>query len=161
MGFDLFSIGIDDTAHTERAVVQTRFNESAPAVSPNGQLLAYVSDESGRNEIYVRRLDGGERHWLVTTDGGTEPLWRRDGKELFFRRGPNVFAVAVGGGAIPTFGTAVRLFSGSYVGDSRWVHYDISPDGKRFLMVRTERLGEQIDVTTDWLSLLPPGPATR
>lgn len=160
-GFDIFSVGIDDTTHTEHPVVQTRFNESAPAVSPNGQLLAYMSDESGRNEIYVRRVAADERRWLVTTDGGTEPLWRRDGKELFFRRGPDVFAVPVEAGATPRFGTAVRLFSGSYVGSMRSTDYDVSPDGKRFLMVRSERLGERIEVTTDWTALLQPGPAGR
>jgi hypothetical protein len=57
LGLDIFSVGLDDTANVQRPVVQTRFNESAPAVSPNGPLLAYVSDESGRSEIYVRRID--------------------------------------------------------------------------------------------------------
>ena len=93
-------------------MLQTPFNQSAPAVSPNGQLLAYVSNESGRDEIYVRPIEGREQRWLVTTDGGTEPLWRRDGKELFFRRGPDVFAVPVVSEMTPRFGTAVRLFSG-------------------------------------------------
>jgi hypothetical protein len=94
----------------------------------------------------------------VTTDGGTEPLWRRDGKELFFRRGPDVFAVSVKDGATPVFGTAVRLFSGSYVGSVRSTDYDISPDGKRSLMIRSEGLGERIEVTTDWTALLKAGP---
>jgi Tol biopolymer transport system component len=156
LGFDIFSVDIGDTAHVERPVVQTRFNESAPTVSPNGQLLAYVSDESGRSEIYVRPIAGGEQRWLVTTDGGTEPLWRRDGKELFFRRGPDVFAVPVESGATPRFGTAVKLFSGSYVGNSRTTDFDVSPDGKRFLMIRTERTDEHIEVTTDWTALLQP-----
>jgi len=117
-----------------------------------------MSDESGRNEIYVRRLGADARRWLVTTDGGTEPLWRRDGKELYFRRGPDVLAVPVTAGATPQFGTAARLFTGSYVGRARWTKYDISPDGKRFLMIRSERLGERIEVTTDWTTLLKPGP---
>jgi dipeptidyl aminopeptidase/acylaminoacyl peptidase len=157
-GFDIFSIGVDDTTSTEHPVVQTSFNESAPAVSPDGRLLAYVSDESGRNEIYVRRLDADARRWLVTTDGGTEPLWSRDGKELYFRRGPDLLAVPVAAGATPEFGTATKLFTGSYVGRARWTKYDISPDGKRFLMIRSERLGERIEVTTDWTALLKPGP---
>jgi serine/threonine-protein kinase len=156
LGFDIFSVGVNDTANLQRPVLQTRFNESAPAVSPNGQLLAYVSDESGRSEIYVRRIEGGEQRWLVTTDGGTEPLWRRDGKELFFRRGPDVFAVAMEGGATPRFGTGVKLFSGSYVGNSRTTAFDVSPDGTRFLMIRTERADEHIEVTTDWTALLQP-----
>jgi Tol biopolymer transport system component len=156
LGFDIFSVGVNDTANLQRPMLQTRFNESAPAVSPNGQLLAYVSDESGRSEIYVRRIEGGEQRWLVTTDGGTEPLWRRDGKELFFRRGPDVFGVAVEGGATPRFGTGVKLFSGSYVGNSRTTAFDVSPDGTRFLMIRTERADEHIEVTTDWTALLQP-----
>ena len=158
LGFDIFSVGIDDTTHAERPVVQTRFNELMPAVSPDGQLLAYMSDESGRNEIYVRRLGADERRWLVTTDGGAEPLWRRDGRELFFRRGADVFAVPVEAGAAPRFGTAGRLFGGSYVSDTRWATYDVFPDGKRFLMIRSERLSEHIDITTDWTALLQAGP---
>ena len=154
LGFDIFSVVLDDTAHVERAVLQTRFNESAPMVSPNGRLLAYVSDESGRSEIYVRRLEGTDRQWLLTTDGGMEPLWRRDGRELYFRRGPDVFAVSVYGDSTPRFGNAVKLFSGSYVANTRSTNFDVSPDGKRFLMIRAERSDEQIDVTTDWHALL-------
>ena len=157
LGFDLFSVGVDDTAHVERAVLQTRFNESAPMVSPNGHLLAYVSDESGRSEIYVRRLDGTGSRWLVTTNGGMEPLWRRDGGELYFRRGPDVFAVSVQGDAPPRFGNAVKLFSGSYVANTRSTNFDVSPDGKRFLMIRVDRSDERIEVTTDWRALLGAG----
>ena len=64
-----------------------RFNEGGPVFSPDGHWLAYISDESGRPEIYVKPYPGPGGKWLISTEGGTEPAWNRNGRELFFRRG--------------------------------------------------------------------------
>jgi Tol biopolymer transport system component len=123
-------------------VVATSFNEQYPAVSPDGRWLAYVSDQSGREEVYVREL--GDPDGLavqVSLGGATEPVWRRDGRELAYRGTtegrPELIVAEVGTGA--TFSIAARraLFSlADYVGTSPHANYDYTPDGRGFVMVR-------------------------
>ena len=67
--------------------LRTPFNESAPRFSPDGHWLAYVSDESGRYEIYVQPYPGPGGKWQISTEGGTEPVWNPNGRELFYRSG--------------------------------------------------------------------------
>ena len=117
----------------------SRFREDMARVSPNGRWIAYCSNESGRSEIYVRGFDpagaGGGRKWLVSTDGGTEPEWRRDGKELFYIRGDRLTSVDVST-AGPEFdaGTPKPLFE-KILGEQRRNRFLASPDGQQFLMV--------------------------
>ena len=109
------------------------FNESNPAVSPDGAWIAYRSDESGRNEVYVDRFpDLGDRVQVST--GGTSPLWSPDGTELYYRAGPAMIAVPVETGASFTAGRPETLFEGPYLDDLAR-NYDLAPDG-RFLMIR-------------------------
>jgi eukaryotic-like serine/threonine-protein kinase len=118
-----------------------------PQISPNGQWLAYTSDESGRNEIWVRPFPGihsGGR-WQVSTGGGDSPLWAPDGRELFYRSGNQVMAAPIETSPGFGYGVAKVLFQGSYtpsdlrVGSYEQLHtWDISPDGKRFLMMKDE-----------------------
>jgi serine/threonine-protein kinase len=120
------------------SLVATDFQEISPSVSPDGRWLAYISDESGRWEVYVcpfpNTKDG---KWMVSTDGGQEPVWARSGRELFYRRGQNLMSVEVLQG--PTFVTGEHrvLFS---VQGFRSVpfhpQYDVTPDGQRFVMIR-------------------------
>jgi eukaryotic-like serine/threonine-protein kinase len=123
-----------------RPLVQTPFNELNAEVSPDGRWLAYESNESGRNEIYVRpfpNVDGGKRQ--VSTNGGTQPLWARNGQELFYESAGALMRVPLKTG--PTFeaGTPRKLLDGPYlfhppVGLGRM--YDVSVDGQRFLMIK-------------------------
>jgi len=107
-----------------------------PDVSPDGKWMAYASDESGRMEIYVRPfpdVNGGK--WPVSVNGGQEPRWSPGGRELFYRNGDEMIAVTVE--TTPTFkaGLPKVLFRGKYfslIGHN----WDISPDGKRFLMIK-------------------------
>ena len=110
------------------------FNESNPAVSPDGAWIAYRSDESGRNEVYVERFpDLGDRV-QVSSDGGTAPLWSHDGTELYYRAGRAMMAVAVEPGASFSAGRPELLFEGPYLDDLAR-NYDLAPDG-RFLMIK-------------------------
>jgi dipeptidyl aminopeptidase/acylaminoacyl peptidase len=121
--------------------------EHSPVFSPDGRWLAYVSDESGRYEVYVQRYPRGER-LSVSVDGGVSPVWRRDGGELFFAGNPGkMYVVSVTrDGASLRLGRPVALFdlhtttsSGDpvtyAVGSNSGVEYDVMPDG-RFVMVR-------------------------
>jgi serine/threonine-protein kinase len=119
----------------------TSASELAPAFSPNGKWLAYQSDASGRAEIYVQPFPGpGTRH-LVSTNGGKEPVWSRDGRELFYRQNTAVMAVSVEGGDFRA-GAPKLLFDGPYQADTTGhASYDVSPDGQKFLMIRNEEGG--------------------
>jgi Tol biopolymer transport system component len=123
------------------AVLQSHFNESGPSVSPDGRWLAYVSDESGHDEVYVVSLVGGpgaRKPWRVSTDGGTEPLWNPSGNEIFYRAGDRMMASRYR--TAPAFQTdpPQLLFQGAYrQGRHSRPAYDTA-DGRRFLMIRTD-----------------------
>ena len=84
-----------------RALVATRFNERGGAVAPDGRWLAFVSDESGRDEVYVQPFPDPGAKLPVSTGGGVQPVWARDGRELYYREGEWLMAVAVQAGAVP------------------------------------------------------------
>jgi hypothetical protein len=110
---------------------------SAPVatISPNGRWLASSSAETGDFEIYVQPYPNPTGAvWRVTTGGGRDPAWSRDGRELFYQHETTTFAVAIATEPTFAFGPAAPLFDGPYV-DSTGRYYDIAPDG-RFLMIK-------------------------
>jgi serine/threonine-protein kinase len=141
-----FQPGRDTTPVT---LVASRFNERSPALSPDGSWLAYTSDESGRSEVYVRPFPGATRaKWQVSLNGGTEPVWAHSGRELFFR-GPAGEMIAAALTTQPSFAVARQavLFPGSlYLSDDSHREYDVSPDDRRFLMVRERGGGERANL---------------
>ncbi|HYL85789.1 MAG TPA: protein kinase [Candidatus Angelobacter sp.] len=146
--------------------LKTRFDESVPRFSPDGHWLAYTSNESGRYEIYVQPYPGPGGKWQISTEGGTEPAWNHNGRELFYRNGDKMMAVDI---AIqPSFaaGKPRMLFQGPYERTAATApNYDVSPDGQRFLMLKPADTGEsaptQINVVLNWFEELkrrvPPG----
>ncbi len=124
-----------------RPLLQTSFEETNGEISPDGRWLAYQSDSSGAFEVYVRPFpDVARGQWLVSTAGGSHPLWARDGRELFYRAPKGaMMRVQVAPGATWTAGTPTQLFeASSYVGGSTGPRsYDVSPDGKRFVMLKS------------------------
>lgn len=130
--------------------LQTVSNERAPKLSPDGRYLAYISDETGRDEIYVRPFPTGSRKWPISADGGRQIRWRRDGRELFFVAEGALFGVPVLTSAGFSSGSSTRLFSSA--GFQFWweANYDVSPDGERFLVA--DRLGgrRKIHVVQNW-----------
>jgi hypothetical protein len=127
-------------------VVATRFAEQFPSLSPDDQWLAFSSDRSGRPEIYVRRLDGTGDQVQVSVAGATESVWSPDGKELYYRGGasaeshaePAMMAATIT--TKPTLAVTSRkeLFPGKgIVGTNPHAGFDISPDGKSFVLVRS------------------------
>jgi Tol biopolymer transport system component len=114
--------------------LRTRFTEAGPEFSPDGRWIAYVSDESGQYEVYVRPYPGPGGKWQISTQGGVHQIWSRDGRELFYRNGNKWMVVAVS--LEPEFkaGAPQLLFEGPFVqvGGSS---YDVTPDGRRFLLL--------------------------
>ena len=128
-----------------RPFLQTSFTEGAAAFSPDGRWLAYSSDESGRMEIYVQPYPGPGGKWQVSTEGGNESLWSRNGRELFYRSGDKMMSVEIS--TQPTFsmGKPKLLFTGPYLLTAATIaNYDVSPDGQRFLMVKADERAQGI-----------------
>ena len=127
--------------------------------SPDGQWLAFASNKSGRNEIYVRPYPAaGAQEYTISTDGGTEPVWAPGGHELFYRHGNDMMSVAVStaSGSLIA-GRPVRLFTGQFALDNSTTQtmaaYDISRDGKRFLMLKsvsTSQTTPPVSVVLNW-----------
>ena len=111
----------------------TRFSELLASYSRDGRYVAYCSDESGQYEIYVRPASGEGAKWQISTDGGEEPLWSRDGRELFYRNGQKWMAVDITTAQEFKSGSPHLLFEGPYL-NIPGVSYDVAADG-RFLML--------------------------
>jgi serine/threonine protein kinase/Tol biopolymer transport system component len=139
--------------------LRTPSTESVPRFSPDGHWLAYMSDESGRREIYVRAYPGPGGKWQISTEGGTEPVWNPNGRELFYRSGDKMMAVDIAMQPSLSVGKPNMLFEGPYLPTTGTVpNYDVSPDGQRFLMVKPpEQAGvapTQINVVLNWFEEL-------
>ena len=114
----------------------TEFDENAARFSPGGRFIAYQSNESGGNEIYVRAFPGPEGKWLISNQGGTAPVWSPNGKELFYREGRAMMVVEIRTSPVFAAGVPRELFDGEFAVDGTGhPMYDIAPDGERFLMV--------------------------
>ncbi len=120
-----------------RPFLNTPFNEIDPKISPDGRWIAYASDETGREEVYVQSLEGSGGKYQISTDGGFGALWARNGRELFYRKDNKAMAVTVTTNPGFAASTPRTLFEGTYdIHPRREGVWDITPDGQRFLMVR-------------------------
>jgi Tol biopolymer transport system component len=128
-------------------------DDKQPRVSPDGKWLAYVSNASGREEVYIRPLAGGPR-LTVSRDGGEEPLWSPDGKRLYYRVGARL----MGAGIVTTPSISVTsrdtLFEGPYITDPWHPNYDVWPDGKSFVMLRPVEENRQLVMVVNWIKEL-------
>jgi hypothetical protein len=139
--------------------LRTPFNETEPHFSPDGRWLAYISDESGRFEIYVQPYPGPGGKWQISTEGGTEPVWNPNGRELFYRSGDKMMAVDIAMEPGFTAGKPRMLFEGRYeLARVPIANYDVSLDGQRFLMVKPSEQAQaaptQINVVLNWFEEL-------
>jgi Tol biopolymer transport system component len=134
-----------------RVFIESPFAESQPRFSPDGQWLAYVSDESGRQEIYVQPFPGPGSRISISTRGGRNPVWRRDSKELFFLGDNELLSVAIE--TDPTFraGTTSVVFERPNI-----IDYDVMPDGNRFLVIEAnlDASPTEIHVVVNWFEEL-------
>jgi Tol biopolymer transport system component len=128
-------------ANEQASVAQGQF-------SPDGRFVAYSSDLTGRSEIYLHRFPAAGPPITISAEGGTQPRWRADGRELFFVAGDGaLMAVPVSLGATATAGTPVKLFASGIAGENYFFYggaamYTPSRDGQRFLVIRSLKAGD-------------------
>ena len=155
---DLYVLAMDGDL-TPELFLATPFEERGASFSPEGQWIAYVSDESGRDEVYVRPYPGPGGQVIISTGGGAEVVWGPDGAELFYRNVDQVMVVAVTTGQTFSAETPAPLFAAPYpldrAGPGGTPNYDISPDGEQFIFVEQNSStgGEgsaQIHVVLNW-----------
>ncbi len=141
---------------SSQPLLDNEFNENNAEISPSGRFIAYESNESGQNEIYVRpfpNVDDGK--WQISRDGGTEPVWAPQGQELFYRSSQALIVVGIKTEPTFTYGSPEVLFTGNYLTSALNRQYDVAPDGQRFLMIKQEQTGvTQINIILNWFEEL-------
>ena len=157
---DIGMLHLDQEQKTEPTMLlDESFDEREAAFSPNGRWIAYMSDESSRLEVYVRSFPELRGKQRVSADGGTEPLWRRDGTELVYRNGNKMMSVSTTSAAALILGRTELLFEGPYERSSRIgeTNYDVAEDGRFLMVLREEGQAEQtmrINVVLNWFEEL-------
>ena len=145
--------------HTPQVLVQTAFNDTDGVASSDGKWLAYVSTESGRNEVYLRALRGSKERQLVSTGGGVSPRWRRDGRELYYLATASTmpFGATVPDGRLMAVSVSVDGRAGVptplFSVHARGSQYD-TKDGQRFLINVASSASLPITVDTNWKARL-------
>jgi Tol biopolymer transport system component len=133
--------------------LQTEFDERHARISPDGRWMAYSSNESGSRGVYVTRFPDAGGKWSVSPKGGAFPIWRRDGRELFYRApGGQLMAVPIAGGPEFQPGVAVPLFNPSAAVDDLGLgtFYDVAPDARFLINVFVERTSPPATVVLNW-----------
>ena len=155
-GRDLWYETVDD--RKQHVFLQTPANETAARFSPDGRYVAYLSDESGRNEIYVQPFPGPGGKYQISTEGGKEMVWGADG-EIYYRNGNKMMAVPVKTQPSFELGKPQLLFEAPYQQSTvNGALYDVSRDGQRFLMLKPvaseAAAATQITVVQNWFEEL-------
>ncbi len=152
-------VAIDVEAGTAKNLLASPHVEYSARFSPDGKWLAYVSEESGRAEVYVQPYPALDARVPVSTEGGREPVWSRDGRKLFFRSADSVMAAAVTSTSSLEFAAPKVLFRDTFTRTqgSYHTHFDVAPDG-RFLMIENPNQGsigrQEIHVVLNWFEEL-------
>jgi len=164
-GFDIMMLPYE-AASTPQPLINTRYNEFDPMISPSGRWVAYSSDESGRAEIYIKPYPGPRGAIPVTTNGGREPVWDPCEKALYYRddTGCKLFRVSILTEPAVQVGSPELLLEGSFQVGTYWGrNYDISPKGDFFILIEVgePQPAAQINVVLNWLEelkrLVPSG----
>ena len=137
--------------------LSTPFNEGQPQFSPDGRWMAYVSDESGRAEVYVQAFPASSGKWQISSAGGSQPRWRRDGKEIFYiAPDKKLMAVEIKTGLRFEVRVPRALFNTQIKVTDPFFGYDVSADGERFLVntVATEQRSNPMTIVQNWTAEL-------
>ena len=155
-GVDLIRIQLETGAAD--TIVSGPGDENRAAVSPSGEWLAFVSNRTGLEEVYVTRIDGAGLPIPVSRGGGTDPVWSARGDELLYQTGGWIVSVEVEASStdFEVLAAPDSLFSGPYLFDQQ-KNWDVLPDG-RFLMIKGDpRRGRELEVVQNWFEELVSG----
>jgi serine/threonine-protein kinase len=138
-----------------RPLVRESFDNYMPAVSPDGRWLAYTSNASGREEVYVRSFPVIGAPVQVSVDGGKEPVWSHDGRRLHFRSGRTIVSAQVSATNAFAVSSRAPMLEDVFEGGMPHANYDVTPDGRRLLMIAPESVaGSEMVVALNWLTEL-------
>jgi hypothetical protein len=137
-------------------VAQTRFDETGPRISPDGQWVAYLSNESGRFEVFVRASDGTGRKYPVTSEGGFGPMWAKDGRELLYGSPKGLMASTFTAAPTPTIGPPELVVSSAKPELENIITALSAPDGQRLVVFVSKSPPPitEIKVVTNWTDRL-------
>jgi serine/threonine-protein kinase len=145
------------TEAAPRVFLRSAFAEGEAHFSPDGQWIAYTSNESGRSEVYVRKFPASPGQWRISSDGGEWPVWARSGREIFYRtpldssRSRQLMSVFVNGEPSFLAATPRVLFDASLFGR----RFDVDRSGRRFLMIRyPQEPPREFHMVTNWFAEL-------
>jgi len=168
-GSDIYVLPLDGDKKP-RVLLRTKFSEGSPKVSPNGAWLAYSTNESGQPEVWAMAYPGPGERIPISTNGGTDPLWRRDGRQLFYRLGDQMMVVDISYRPSLSASKPRVLWKGRYLAGAgsscgmagpTSANYDVAPDGERFLMIEdasSTAESERLRVVSNWsVELKNPG----
>ena len=151
--FDLWVLTLFGEHKASPLFDESEVTRTYPQISPDGRQLAYTSDETGREEVYVQPFPVRGDKQQVSVGGGEEPRWSSDGRQLFFRHGDRLMAVDVPTKATFKLEGAHLLFEGPYARSDFWTNYDVAVDGHRFVMLKEEdeaRTTQVLRVVLNW-----------
>jgi serine/threonine-protein kinase len=153
-GRDIWIAAVD-SPQNPHAWLATEFEERAMALSPDGHWMAYVSNASGRDEVYVREFPVPSGQWQISADGGIEPRWAHSGRAIFFRGGDSLVSVAVTTRPAFVVGARSLVFARPYfMGDTHHTHWDVAPDDRHFAFVSAPTGSPGLVVTLNWFDEL-------
>lgn len=153
---DVWVLPLAGERRAEPLIATANNPEGNGVVSPDGRWIAYRLNESGRGEVYVQGFRRSSGKWQVSTEGAREPLWSRDGRELFYRTlEGNLNVVAVTLGSVFSAGKARLIYSGAFRMGGK-ANYDITPEGDRFLIVTDRETApiKQLRIVLNWFTEL-------
>jgi eukaryotic-like serine/threonine-protein kinase len=131
-------------------ILATVSDEKQPRISPDSRWMAYMSDESGQEEVYVRRLNTAGGRIRVSVGGGTEPIWSRDGRHLYYREGARMMEATVSTSPALAITGRRKLFEGPYMAEAYHQNYDLSPDGRSFVMIKPVPGAVRLMIVVNW-----------
>ncbi|HZJ30440.1 MAG TPA: protein kinase [Vicinamibacterales bacterium] len=151
--FNILTLSLRNPAKTS-TVLQTPSYEGGVRLSPDGRWMSYVSNETGRNEIYLRPFPGPGERQQVSTDGGTQAIWNPNGREIFYRVDDKMMVVQV------TTSPTLKMSSPELLFEARYAYgagitipnFDVSRDGQRFVMVKPESGAGRLNVVLNWFA---------
>jgi serine/threonine-protein kinase len=158
---DIYAVPLEGNDRTPRPIIATEFDELAPRLSPDGKWIAYVSNESARYDVYVRPFPNPGGRVVVSSGGGVEPLWSRDGRQIFYR-GPRAIVVAtLSLSGDPEVVARDTMMADDFLSNPFHPMYDVTPDGKRLLLLEGDSNQRQLTVILNWTRSLEARLATK